>query len=380
MRRTHVLVPLAVLLTLAGCRSIPEPGGIDDPLPTATLESAGLSRGPFSALERQLESVDHELHSVLVARGGALVYERYFGGYGPHTTHDLRSATKSLTAMLTGLAIRDGIIGSVDESIGPALGADYPAASDTRLRYEDLLTMRTGRPCNDHDRRSPGRENRMYRRRDWTDFFLALPEVADPGTRAVYCTGGVVTLGRAIQAAANEPFDEWADRVFFAPLGIRTYRWEYYDRGRGVDTGGHLHLTPRGLLRVGMMLLDGGRWNGAQVVPRAWITEMWQPRTTLAGADYGYLWWIHEMVLDTQPVRVYSARGNGGQALFVIPSLDIAAVVTAGYFNDERAAIADQILAGVVLAFNPSGRSRRRATPQWTAGRGPGESRGIRRR
>jgi CubicO group peptidase (beta-lactamase class C family) len=190
----------------------------------------------------------------------------------------------------------------------------------------------------------------VYRSRDWTEYFLSLPSERPPGLVPQYCTAGVIALGRAIQEAAGERFDRWADREFFAPIGIRNYYWEYYDNGRGVDTGGHLHLTPRGLIRIGMMLLDGGRWNSRQVVPEEWINSMWEASGTLDGNPYGYLWWLTEMATEDGMLRVIMARGNGGQSLFLVPQLEIAVVVTAGYYNDPRAVVADLVFANVVLS------------------------------
>jgi len=145
MRHLPVFLFATYAVLLIGCQSVPSPVGIDDPLPTKEPESVGLDMSQFDVLEVQLESENHKLHSFLVAKEGALVYERYYNGYGPENLHDLRSATKSLTATLTGIALEDEIIASVNDPISVALGEVYPSVADSSMRFSDLLTMRTGR-------------------------------------------------------------------------------------------------------------------------------------------------------------------------------------------------------------------------------------------
>jgi CubicO group peptidase (beta-lactamase class C family) len=160
MHRYLVFVIALAGLIHSGCTTIPQPVGTDEELPVSSLEAAGLESAPLNALDEQLQADDHRVHSVLVARGSTLVWERYYNGYGPENPHDLRSATKSITATLTGIALARGVIHSVDDSLSVALGDAYPDHSLAAIRIRDLLAMQSGLACNDRDPASPGQEER----------------------------------------------------------------------------------------------------------------------------------------------------------------------------------------------------------------------------
>ncbi|MEL6615662.1 MAG: serine hydrolase, partial [Bacteroidota bacterium] len=284
------------LVLLTGCSSavgVVEPIAIDDPIPTGTPESVGLD---LSYLERVVQHLDdeggHKLHSALVARNGTLVFERYFNGFGRDNPHDLRSTTKSITSLLTGIAIEQGALESVDAPLMESLGASYPEVTDRGdIRLRHLLTMSSGLDCDDGDRSTRGQEDRMYRSRDWVETFLTLSRPYAPGDTTRYCTGGVVALGEAIAQGAGRDVAAFADEALFAPLGIRNYRWDRFDGGRKVDTGGHLLLTPQGMTKIGMLVLEEGRWGEETLVSREWIERSVTPQTRINGVPYGYLWW-----------------------------------------------------------------------------------------
>jgi CubicO group peptidase (beta-lactamase class C family) len=346
------VILLVVLLASCASWSTPTPPlGADSPLPVREGTSY-FSVG--SATYRALAQVDvakvHRLHSVLVGIDGEIVLERYYNRRDEGSIHDIRSATKSITAILVGIAIDRGIVSGVDQPVAEILQPAYPDIEIPEdLTIHHLLSMSPGKDCDDWDRRSPGNENRMYRTRDWTEFFLSLDQVAAPGEVGSYCTGGVVALGRILELSLDTPLDDWADEVLFKPLGIRNYQWEYYQRGRGVDTGGHLHISPRGLMALGFMLLQRGSFAGERIVSAEWIDDMWTPRGDLSGQMYGYLWWPQEVDYGFGPVQVLVARGNGGQNLFLVPSLSLSVVVTTGYYNDPRSAVSDQIFFNAIL-------------------------------
>jgi CubicO group peptidase (beta-lactamase class C family) len=325
--------------------------GIDNDLPIYTGAPVF---PPSSATMNALAVVDatrrHRLHSVIVGIEGEIVLERYYNGRDEGSIHDIRSATKSITAILIGIAIDQGIISGVEAPVADILQPAYPDMDIRRdVTVHDLLTMSSGKDCDDWDRSSPGNENRMYRRRDWAEFFLSLGQVTEPGSVGSYCTGGVVTLGRILEVALDMPLDQWADEALFNPLGIRNYRWEYYDRGRSVDTGGHLHISPRGLMAIGFMLLNEGNFGGETVLSADWIAEMWMPQSDLLGQPYGYLWWLYVVDYGYGPVEVYIARGNGGQNLFLVPSIGLSAVTTTSYYNHPRAVVSDQLFFNAIL-------------------------------
>lgn len=357
-------MPRAFLLLaffVSGCSSavgIVDPIDQDDPLPVGTPEAAGLDLSYLHRVSRHFsEEIDHKLHSMLVVRNGRLVFERYYNGFGRDNPHDLRSATKSITSLLTGVAIERGAVASVDAPLMDYLAPAYPdvrGKNDISLRH--LLTMSSGLDCDDGDRRTRGQEDRMYRSQDWVEYFLSLEQPYAPGDTTRYCTGGVVALGEAIAQGAGQDFATFAEDALFKPLGIRNYRWARFDEGRKVDTGGHLLLTPQAMAKVGMLVLQHGQWDGRQVVPAEWVERSVQPRTQINGEPYGYLWWRNTLRYggaEGKAVDVISARGNGGQAIFVVPEYDLVAVFTAGYYNSDDTQIIYNTFYNAVLTAVP---------------------------
>jgi CubicO group peptidase (beta-lactamase class C family) len=350
-RRFHRLLPLVVLL--AGCSSsgaIVGPIAVDAPLPTATPAEVGLDGARLDAVVARLGEVDHDLHSMLVARDGRLAVEAYFNGYGRDNPHDIRSATKSITSLLAGIAIDRGALEGEDTPLMTLLRTRYPDVRDRDdILVRHLLTMSAGLDCDDGDRRTRGQEDWMYRSRDWVAYFLSLDRTHAPGDTARYCTGGVVALGEAIAQATGEDLAAFAERELFGPLGIENYRWARFDGGRKVDAGGHLLLTPQAMVKLGMLVLQGGRWNGRQVVPAEWIERSTREHVRVDENAYGFLWWRYAVPYGEEVVEVVAARGNGGQLIFIVPEYDLVSVFTGGYYNSERVRAVFELFFGAVL-------------------------------
>ncbi|MES3023657.1 MAG: serine hydrolase [Pseudomonadota bacterium] len=295
---------------------------------------------------------EHLLASMLVLRHGKPVLEKYWNGYTKDSLHDMRSATKSITSLMVGIAIDKGMLGGVDQPIGTHLAASYPGAPALQhnITLRHLLTMNSGLSCNDSDANSPGHESKMYQSRDWVQFFLNLPALAAPGSKTSYCTGGVVALGRVVSEASKRKVPDFADAFLFGPLQVAGARWEEFDERRQTDTGGHLHLRPRDMAKIGQLVLQKGKWNGAQLVSEAWIAQSTSEHTRYENtARYGYLWWIVSIPYKGRTVEVQYASGNGGQSIFVVPELDLVAVFTGENYDSNKAIQGRNLLTKYII-------------------------------
>jgi CubicO group peptidase (beta-lactamase class C family) len=142
-------------------------------------------------------------------------------------------------------------------------------------------------------------------------------------------------LARIIARGTASPLDGYAEQQLFAPLGIKNYEWHKGRNGEPVAWSG-LRLRPRDLAKIGQLVLGHGQWNGAQVVPAAWLADSTAPKIVapqFGGFSYGYLWWLGEL----RGLKVIEASGNGGQELLIVPDLDIVLVVTAGNYSNPDA-------------------------------------------
>jgi CubicO group peptidase (beta-lactamase class C family) len=278
--------------------------------------------------------------SVLVMRGDAILYEHYFDGATAATLHDTRSATKSLTALSVGIAVDHHVLPGLD---APAFAylADLGASGSFKdaITIEDLLTMSSALDCDDNDDKSPGNEENMYPQSSWTQWAVHLPTRADYQRDATgrgpwhYCTAGTFLLGQILQRAAKQPVDQFMVANLFTPLGIT--KWEFSRSPTGeVMTGGGLRLSTRDLATLAKLVRDGGKINGTQVVPSAFVRAATTAhRHAFPDQDYGYLFWhrVYKTPCGTQEGWLMS--GNGGNHVVVLPALDAIVVVTRSRYN-----------------------------------------------
>lgn len=317
----------------------------DDSWETGAPSELGFDTTIVRAMVEAISEGDFpRTHSVLVARRGTLTVEEYFHGYDHDTWHDLRSASKTLTSTLIGLAIRDELIPGPEAralTFFPRYhryAAWDPRKSDITIQH--LLTMSSGLDANDSDPNSAASEAAYQSQRaqpDWIKLALDAPMIADPGSRFIYGGANPLILGGILAASVNEPVEWFAHRTLFGPLGIERYRFSLDPTGVPY-MGGGLHLRPRDMLKWGQLYLDGGVWNGDRILPERWIAESWGRYGQLEpmdrnGHQYGYMWWHHKYEIDGRVIETVEARGNGGQYLFVVPTLDLVAVITAGNYR-----------------------------------------------
>jgi CubicO group peptidase (beta-lactamase class C family) len=291
------------------------------------------------------------VHAVLVARGGKLVFERYLRGtdeiydrpvenaaFDADMLHDMKSVSKSVVSLAFGIAIDRGLIRSVDEPIF----SFFPELSDLRtpekngLRLLHALTMSMGlkwveaTPSTGNDNND---EARMHVSADQCRYVLGLPSTAAPGQEFFYNTGALALLSAIMRKATGRPLDEFSRENLFEPLGITRVDWRRYHGD--TDAGGGLRMLPRDMAKIGQLVLAGGRWNGRQVVSKAWIDASLTPRIEATGRYfYGYLWWLGRSLHNGREVHWAAALGRGGQSIRIVPDLDLVVVVTAGYYQD----------------------------------------------
>jgi CubicO group peptidase (beta-lactamase class C family) len=315
------------------------------------------STSTFTRLEAAIDAGELvKIGSVLVAWHGDLLYEGYFGGTDAETLRNTRSATKSITSMLIGIAIERGDIPGV---AAPVLDffpdkspVYYPDPRKGRITIEDFLTMSSCLECDDWNEFSTGNEERMYLREDWIQFALDLPIRGMPaaGRSFSYCTAGIVVLGGLLERATGMPVPAFAQRYLFDPLGITSLEWQCTPLGTAM-TGGGLELRSLDLLKLGQLYLNGGTWEGQQIVSAAWVEASTRPQARIdETTEYGYLWWLRTFPVSGRSVGAFLMAGNGGNKVVVMPDLDLVAVITStNYGTRGMHEQTDRILTEFVL-------------------------------
>jgi CubicO group peptidase (beta-lactamase class C family) len=326
------------------------PPAIGDGLAVDDVSAAGLDRTVATGVvNRVADGTYPGVHSLLVYRGGRLVMEEYFYGYDRDRVHQMRSASKSIVSALVGIAIDRGALTGDGEIVVKRLPYESYANADPRkaqLTLRDLLTMRSGLACNDWDGDSPGNESRMYQSQDWVKFVLDLPMAEPPGTHGTYCSGNVAVAGRMVERATGTTLPSFAQQQLFTPLGIRasSVRWNYTLNASNAATVAQLYLRPRDMLKLGVLFHQQGQWQGRQIVSRGWVERSTARWSTVGDQDYGYFWWHQRADValpgGTRRVEMVVATGNGGQKIYLVPSLDLIVVMTGGNYNAQSPAMA----------------------------------------
>jgi CubicO group peptidase (beta-lactamase class C family) len=309
---------------------------------TCPPEDQGLDPAGIRAAQAYLDERVPHIDSLLIVRGGYLVYEHYRDD--PAALHNVKSMTKSVTSALAGIAIQAGDLAGTGEKIGfllPEIFATIPDRAKRDIRVSDLLTMRSGLEWAEYGPSAV----QMTASPDWVRFVLGRPLIHPPGMHHCYSTGDSQLLAAVIQNLTGMSLLDYADLYLFGPLGITARRWPSDPQGINIG-GAELKLTPRDMAKFGYLYLNGGMWAGDRIIPAAWVREsgvyhtLFDPESPddCETLGYGYLWWLRPQ----GPHESMIAVGYGGQFVYVIPALDMVIVMTGTisdapeHFRDNR--------------------------------------------
>ena len=258
-----------------------------------------------------------DLHSFMLYRHGNVVAESWSWPYESHRPHIMHSLTKSVTACGVGLAIDEGHFSLEDKVVSffdgelPDVVSDELAAMSVR----DLLTMQAG-----HAESVSGSVFRPIKT-SWVVEFFKIPVVSEPGTEFLYSSALSFILSAIVTRTTGEAVRDYLEPRVFKPLGISGLTWG--SSPNGISSGGNgLTWMTADSLKLGILHLNKGQWDGQQVLPRSWVEGA--TRAQVPAGHYGYQWWVNE------PADAYYAVGAFGQYSVVFPKHDAVLAITAG--------------------------------------------------
>jgi CubicO group peptidase (beta-lactamase class C family) len=301
---------------------------------TSSPEAQGMSSKELADLVTF--GVTNGMDSLLVVRRGKAVAEAYYAPFPAGMKHRINSATKSVIGSLIGIALKDGLIKSLDQPVLEFFPGREFANTDERkkaITLRHLLDMSSGIDWIEPLSNVPPRSMlEMDRSRDWVQYVLDQPMAHEPGKAFEYNSGGTHLLSAVLSKVSGKSAEDYAREKLFGPLGITDFFWRHDPQG--VSTGGYgLYLLPRDMAKLGTFWLHDGSWEGRQMLPAGWIDTAREGRIDmpLPGFRYGNLFW-------SVPGRnVFMAVGFDRQLIVMLPKLDIVATFTGAnrYSNAE---------------------------------------------
>jgi CubicO group peptidase (beta-lactamase class C family) len=288
-----------------------------------------------------------QLHSLQVQRGDEIVVATALRGNGLDRNANIKSCSKSIIALLLGTAIEKGEIADIRASLQSVAPGIIPADATegvADITIEDLVTLRAGL-----EGTSGPNYGNWIGSRNWVADALRRPMLARPGERMIYSTGTTHVLGAALSSATGQSLLALARERLGSRLDFQVPAWMRDPQGYYLG-GNEMALTPRAMLRVALLMRDGGRYHGEQIISQDWVRASTEPRTRspYSGLSYGYGWFLSE-------TGYVIARGYGGQVIAANPERGLAVAITSdpnqpaysgGYFGDLM-----RLLDGPILAL-----------------------------
>jgi len=327
---------------------------------TTAASPAGVDVGKLAALYMEMEAdAHHDLKGIVVIRDGQLASEHYFNGDSASSLHDIRSATKSITALAMGIAVEQHAVKSVDDSIATYLPG-LPHDGKEKIRIQDLLTMRSGLDADDDDPSTAGNEDRLDESADWMHTVYAVPVKRAAGSTYLYCSVNAFLTGAIVENATHAKLDAFVDRNLFQPLGIPQYRWRHVPVDRTTGQG-NLEITARDAAAIGQLMLMDGVVNGKRVLSHAWVQQSFASLVPIHDSDpysdaYGYMWYTRNEPVGNGSIEVHFASGNGGNKIYVVPHLHMVVAITSSAYNTKWGQRRSQDILLRILAASSAAR------------------------
>ena len=351
MKRFYLILSAVLLLSACQTGQGPLPRGKATP----AMDEA------FASYLQAVSDAKEDLHSIMVVQHGKVLEEKFFV---PDTAHILNSVSKTFTSTAVGFAISEGKL-SLEDRIVDLFPESVPEnASDTlkRVTVRHLLTMNSG---HEKDPTVPVRS----RDGDWIRGFMEWPQPYEPGTCYCYNSLGTYLLSAAVQKVTGEKVVDYLEPRLWQPLGIEKPHW--LESPAGINTGGWgLYLRTEDLAKMGLCILQGGKYGKKQVIPADWVREMSACQVPSVNAGINEMR-LKEILSDLEnPSRerylpensdwvqgygyqmwrcrhnAFRADGAAGQYIIVLPEQDAVIVTTAHLKNmqEEINLIWDHIL------------------------------------
>ncbi len=299
------------------------------------------------------------LKSLVVSHNGIVVKEAFYNEGGKDAAHDVRSVTKSVIAILIGIAIDKGIIPSVDQTMGIYINpiVQNLSTEKSNIKIRHLLTMSSAFEWDELTNVSG--YNNWITSENQVQYLTDKSLVAVPGQTFTYNSAALHLLSVILTKAANMSTLNFAKQYLFEPLEIGERNWQV-DKQGFYNGGAGLQITPYDMIKIGELILNRGEYKGKRIVSAQWIDEIAAPKIAINNSmsfatGYSYGWWTGE----SQKGKYIFAIGWGGQFIVLVPNLKLVVTatnkwsgVTSTTANEQWYRTMDLIVSKILTSVN----------------------------
>lgn len=340
---------LSLISFMSSCGQTERTDNLNKPiaeLQITTLENSGFVKDSIIDLLKFIETTPpNDFRGLVVIKGNKIVIEEYFNTFWRNSVHDIRSAGKSVTALLLGIAIKEDLIESLDQNVyslfsehkNPSINEDYK-----KIKLRDILDMSSGLDADSDNSQTVGHAGKWIAKDDWKDYLLNVPLKSKPGEKFVYADIHPLLIGLAIEEASGMSLKEYAQEKLFDPLGIKQVYW-YTNAANQTGAAGNLYLTTLDFAKLGMLVTNDGNWDNQQIIDTDYIESLINSKNPLISdwfslADsYGMFWYKASRTFGEKKLDYLFASGNGGNHLIVIPDKEIVIALTSSAYGQRYA-------------------------------------------
>ena len=330
-------------------------------LQSIAIEDAGFNPDSIDNLYTRIENTEKkDFRGLVVIKDNKIAIEWYFNTFWRNHIHDIRSAGKSITSLLLGVAINDGIVQNLDQDVYSCFPKEkYPYVHEDykKIKIKHLLDMSSGLDADSDDSQTPGNAGQWIGKDEWVNYILSVPMIEEPGKRWVYADINAALIGAIIEEKSGMSLRDFAREKVFDPLSIKEFYW-YTNAANQTVAVGTLYLSTLDFAKLGVLVSNNGKWGGEQIIQSDYIKRLLTHKVFdlrdywyLTDA-YGMLWYKAERTYNGKKFDYLFASGNGGNHLVVVPEENIVIAMTSsaygqGYPHRRAYAILGKVLSAL---------------------------------
>lgn len=306
-------------------------------LPTTNYEEAGFNRDSTNMLYDKIENFEHgDFTGLVIIKDNKLVTEWHFNTYWRNQILDIRSAGKSITSILLGVAMQEGLVDNLDKDIYSFFPKEkYPSIHEDykKIKIRHVLDMASGLDADTDRSETPGHAVNWSGSEEWVNYILSVPLANEPGEQWVYADINAALIGAIIEEQSGMSLRDFANEKVFKPLGIKQFYW-YTNEANQTVAAGTLYLSTLDFAKIGTLVVNQGKWGGKQIVQQAYVKELINRKAydltdywSLTDS-YGMFWYKKSRTINGQKFDYLWASGRGGNQLIVLPDQNMVIALT----------------------------------------------------